>query len=301
MGGYNPAHAGRLGRPADGAKVLWILQAVEHQQHGIGPLGQGFARHWLELPVLPRTDIGDHALVSLRVRDVVQLAPVGCLDRDPAAGSQLSKLLQARFVPEALSQQEPLHWTAGSERLENGFAPVDDVRGPGHGLPYPLPAGAVFRVIELDARPEELLPDLVRAGEVAAFASGLAFSNQPLNLRVHCARKLDDVEDKVRVAEHRHRGGALRGRRLSRFQPWVKGFDELEEMPDGRGEIEIVLEGLVPALANFIDLPPPSGGRVRVGGGGGGVGPSRTANSSSRLTALSAALSSSGENASGLR
>src|SRR5437762_11631791 len=24
MGGYDPAHAGRLGRPADGAEVLWI-------------------------------------------------------------------------------------------------------------------------------------------------------------------------------------------------------------------------------------------------------------------------------------
>src|SRR2546421_13085734 len=77
MGGYDPAHAGRLGRPADGAEVLRILQAVEHQQHGIRPLSEGFARHRLELPVLPRTDIGDHALGSLRVSDVVELVAVG--------------------------------------------------------------------------------------------------------------------------------------------------------------------------------------------------------------------------------
>ena len=163
MGSHDPAHTGRLRRPADGAEVLWILQAVEHQQHGIGPLGEGFARHRFELPVLPRTDVGDHALVSLGVRDVVQLASVGRLDRDAPAGGQLSKLLQARFVPESFSQQEPFDRPPGAEGLEDRIAPVDDVRRPRHELsiapassgclPWCRPTGSPFQAVAFGSRP----------------------------------------------------------------------------------------------------------------------------------------------------
>src|SRR5207302_762517 len=54
-----------------------------------------------------------------------------------------------------------------------------------------------------------------------------------------------------RVAEHRHRAGPLLGRRLSRFQAWVEGFDELEEITDRRGQIEVISKRLVPAIANL--------------------------------------------------
>src|SRR5207247_6611956 len=56
---------------------------------------------------------------------------------------------------------------------------------------------------------------------------------------------------KVRVAEQRHCGGALLSRSFSRFQPWVKSFDELEEMTDRRGKIEVISKCLVPAVASL--------------------------------------------------
>src|SRR5436305_2166900 len=133
-------------------------------------------------------------------------------------------------------------------------------------LSHPLPAGAFLGVVQLEPHSKQPLSDLVRAGEVSLVPRGLPLGNQPFNLGIDCLRKLDHIEDKVRVAEHRHRGGALLSRRSSRFQPWVKGFDELEEMTDRRGKIEVISKCLVPALANFIDLPPPCGGRLRVGG-----------------------------------
>jgi len=50
------------------------------------------------------------------------------------------------------------------------------------------------------------------------------------------------------------------------LEPGIEGLDELEEMPYRGGEIEIVLECLVPALTDFLNLPPPLRGRVEVGG-----------------------------------
>src|SRR5438552_13224230 len=118
-------------------------------------------------------------------------------------------------------------------------------------LSHPLPAGAFLGVVQLDPHSKEPLSDLVRAGEVSLVPRGLPLGNQAFNLGIDCLRKLDHIEDKVRVAEHRHRGGALLSRSFSRFQPWVKGFDELEEMTDRRGKIEVISKCLVPAIANL--------------------------------------------------
>src|SRR2546425_925445 len=104
---------------------------------------------------------------------------------------------------------------SGSEGLEDRIASVDDVRGPGHGLPYPLPAGAALGVVELDAHPEKLLPDLVGAGEVSTLPGGLALGDQSFDLGIDHRRKLDDIENPVRVTEHRHRRGTLLSCRLS--------------------------------------------------------------------------------------
>src|SRR6266480_5290750 len=118
-------------------------------------------------------------------------------------------------------------------------------------LSHPLPAGAFLGVVQLDPHSKQSLSDLVRAGEVPLVPRDLPLGNQLFNLGIDGLRKLDHIEDKVRVAEHRHRSGALLRRRLSRFQPWIEGFDELEEMPDRRGEIEVISKRLVPAVANL--------------------------------------------------
>src|SRR5438067_12285553 len=95
-------------------------------------------------------------------------------------------------------------------------------------LSHPLPAGAFLGVVQLDPHSKQSLSDLVRAGEVSLVPRGLPLGNQPFNLGIYCLGKLDHIEDKVHVTEHRHRGGALLSPRFSRFQPWLNGLAELE-------------------------------------------------------------------------
>src|SRR5438445_9807071 len=96
-----------------------------------------------------------------------------------------------------------------------------------NSLSHPLQAGAFLGVVQLDPHSKQSLSDLVRAGEVSLVPRGLPLGNQPFNLGIDCLRKLDHIEDKVRVTEHRHRGGALLSRRSSRFKPWFNVFDDL--------------------------------------------------------------------------
>src|ERR1700682_6160771 len=122
--------------------------------------------------------------------------------------------------------------------------------GRGTSLPDPFPAGAILGVVELDAHPEELLPDFVRASEVPSLPGRLALGDQPFDFGIDRLGELDDIEHAVRMPEHRHRTGALLGRRLSRLEPCVEGLDEFEEMADGRRQIEVIIESLSPAASN---------------------------------------------------
>src|SRR3984893_3041442 len=185
------------------------------------------------------------------MRDVFRLWAVARLDRDVAARGKLPQLLQPRFLPNTVSQQDPLDRPAGTEGLEHRIAAVNDVRRPRHGLPDPLPAGGPLGVVQLDAHPEELLPDLVRAAEVPAVPGPLPLGDQAFDLGVDRLGKLDDIEDAVRMPEHRHRTCALFRRRLSRLEPGIEELDELEEMTDRGGQIEVVVESLVPAASNI--------------------------------------------------
>src|SRR2546425_13067152 len=103
------------------------------------------------------------------------------------------------------------------------------------GLSASLPAGAVLGVVQLNAHAEQLLADLVGAGEVTPVPRGLPLGDQPIDLGIDHLRELDDVQDAIRVSQHRHRAGALLWRRLSRLEPSVEGLDELEKVTDRRG------------------------------------------------------------------
>src|SRR5919201_332584 len=118
-------------------------------------------------------------------------------------------------------------------------------------LSNPLPAGAVFGVVELDAHGQQLLADLVRASEVAAVAGRLTLGNQALDLRVRRLREVDDVENAVGVPQHRHRGSSLLWSGLSRIESGVEGLDEIEEVTDGGREVEVVAQRVVPALTHI--------------------------------------------------
>src|SRR5438477_364578 len=48
-------------------------------------------------------------------------------------------------------------------------------------LPDPLPAGAVLGIVQLDPHRQELLPDLVGAGEVTAIACRPPLRDEPLD------------------------------------------------------------------------------------------------------------------------
>src|SRR2546428_2232842 len=133
----DPADPRSFGSATDGAEVLRILKAVEHQQHGIRAVRQRGAGHRLQLPILAGTDIGDHALMRLRVRDVIQLAAVGRLYWDAPIRRQPSELPQSRFVAYAISQQQPFDWASRTERFEDGIATVNDVRWPRHASSVP--------------------------------------------------------------------------------------------------------------------------------------------------------------------
>ncbi len=52
------------------------------------------------------------------------------------------------------------------------------------------------------------------------------------------------------MPEHGHRTRALLGCGLSRLETCVEGLDEFEEMADGRRQIEVIVESLVPAASN---------------------------------------------------
>src|ERR671937_289930 len=137
-----------------------------------------------------------------------------------------------------------------------------------------LPASAILGVVELDAHGEELLADGIGAGEVSAFPGGLPLGDQAPDLGVNGLGKLDDVEDAVRMAENRHRRGALLGRRLSRVQLGIELLDEVEQMPDGGRQIEVIAKRIVPTLACGVrcapTLPSPRGGGRRSGSAQGG-------------------------------
>src|SRR2546421_7705527 len=149
--------------------------------------------------------------------------------------------------------------------------------GRGTGLRHPLPARAVFRVVELDAHREQLLTDLVRSGEITALAGGLPFANQALDLGIDRLRKLDDVEDLVGVPKHRRGGSTLFGRRGARLEPGIELADEVEQVTDGCRQVQIVAQGVIPEVENSpptLALPPLGGGNIRAptrpspGGGG---------------------------------
>src|SRR4029077_18083782 len=59
-----------------------------------------------------------------------------------------------------------------------------------------------------------------------------------------------DVQDAIRVSQHRHRAGTLLWRRLPRLEPGVEGLNELEEVTDGRGQVEVVFKRIVPPLSH---------------------------------------------------
>src|SRR5438270_6401360 len=101
--------------------------------------------------------------------------------------------------------------------------------GCGTGLGHALPARAVLGVVELDAHREQLLTDLVRTGEIATTAGGLAFGNQALYLGIDRLGKLDDVEDLVGVPEHRRSGCTLLGRRGPGLEPGIELANEVEQ------------------------------------------------------------------------
>jgi hypothetical protein len=104
VGGHDAANAGCLRCAADRAQILRILQAVQHQQDGIGVIDKRRSGHRLELPIFSRADVGHDALMRLRMRDVVKLSPVGWLDRDLARRGQLAELLQPRFIAQAIGK-----------------------------------------------------------------------------------------------------------------------------------------------------------------------------------------------------
>src|SRR5205823_15038987 len=131
-------------------------------------------------------------------------------------------------------------------------------------LPDPLPAGAVLGIVQLDPHRQELLPDLVRAGEVTAIACRPPLRDEPFDLGVDRLREADHVQHSIRVPQHGHRRSALVRRRLALLQARVEGLDELEEMSDRGREVEVITQRVVPAL---LDLEPPTLTLPRKGGG----------------------------------
>src|SRR5437868_3142002 len=141
--------------------------------------------------------------------------------------------------------------------------------GRGTGLRHPLPARAVFGVVELDAHRKQLLTDFVRTGEIATIAGGLAFGNEALDLGVGRLWKLDDVQDLIGVPEHRRCGCTFLGRRGPRLEPGIELADEVEQVTDGCRQVQIVAQGVIPEVENSpptLALPPLGGGNLNIGG-----------------------------------
>ena len=104
MGGNDAADTSCFGGSADRAEVLRVLQAVQHQEHGVGAVGERGPSHGLQLPVFARAHVGHDALVRLRVRDVVELASVGWLDGDLARSGELPQLPQSRLITQPFGE-----------------------------------------------------------------------------------------------------------------------------------------------------------------------------------------------------